>query len=196
MFELATEWMNGVQLYLRDSPALARGHIACMNAPWKISCILQAQFWARDFAATYGDGRARDCLSTIVSDWNTPGVLFGKPARDCTGDEIVREVWAQLKRHLNVAGATLTDDLLLSASIDRGLMRRRGRLVSKGPLVLPRVGAGSRSSASTPSAIGAAGPTSSTSTAPATPLRSSARTAGCPPRRCPRSHAPEVGVGR
>jgi hypothetical protein len=59
MFELTTAWMNGIQLYLRSSPSLARGHIACLSSPWEISGILQAQFWARDFAATYGDGRAR-----------------------------------------------------------------------------------------------------------------------------------------
>ncbi|HEV7804902.1 MAG TPA: FAD-dependent oxidoreductase [Solirubrobacteraceae bacterium] len=141
MFELTTDWMNGVQLYLRDSPPLARGHVACLDAPWKISAVLQAQFWARDFAATYGDGRARDCLSAIVSEWDAPGVLFGKPARECTDDEIVREVWAQLKRHLNDAGPALTDDLLLSWSIDPGLVRRHGRLTNEDPLVLPRIGA-------------------------------------------------------
>jgi uncharacterized protein with NAD-binding domain and iron-sulfur cluster len=141
MSELTTTWMSGVQLYLRDSPPLARGHIVCLNAPWKISAVLQAQFWERDFAGTYGDGQARDCLSTIVSDWNTPGVLFAKPARECTDEEIVREVWAQLKRHLNDAGPALTDDLLLSWSIDPGLVRRRGRLHNEDPLVLPRIGA-------------------------------------------------------
>jgi uncharacterized protein with NAD-binding domain and iron-sulfur cluster len=141
MFELETDWMNGIQLYLRRSPPLAHGHIACINSPWKVSGILQAQFWARDFASSYGDGRAVDCLSAIVSEWHTPGVLYGKPAQDCTPDEIVREVWEQLKRHVNDAGLAITDDLLLSSNIDPGLVRRPSGLRSEDPLVLPSIGA-------------------------------------------------------
>jgi uncharacterized protein with NAD-binding domain and iron-sulfur cluster len=141
MFELTTAWMNGIQLYLRSSPSLAHGHIACLSSPWQITAILQAQFWTRDFAATYGDGRTRDCFSAIVSDWETPGVLYDKPARDCTPQEIVSEIWEQLKRHLNDAGPALTDDLLLSSTIDPGLVRGRDGLRSEDPLVLSRVGA-------------------------------------------------------
>ncbi|MEA2231191.1 MAG: hypothetical protein QOD83_1007 [Solirubrobacteraceae bacterium] len=141
MFELTTAWMNGIQLYLRSSPSLAHGHIACLSSPWQITGILQAQFWTGDFAATYGDGRARDCFSAIVSDWETPGVLYGKPARDCTPQEIVSEIWEQLKRHLNDVGPALTDDLLLSFTIDPGLVRGRDGLRSEDPLVLSRVGA-------------------------------------------------------
>jgi hypothetical protein len=48
MFELKTDWMDGIQFYLRRSPPLAHGHIACVDSPWKVSGILQAQFWARD----------------------------------------------------------------------------------------------------------------------------------------------------
>lgn len=74
MFELKTDWMNGIQLYLRQSPPLAHGHITCLSSPWKVTGILQAQFWARDFASSYGDGRALDCFSAIVSEWHTARV--------------------------------------------------------------------------------------------------------------------------
>lgn len=141
MFKLTTEWMSGIQFFLRRSPPLVRGHIACMNSPWAISAILQAQFWPRDFAATYGDGRARDTLSAIVSDWNTPGVLYGNAARDCTDEEIAREAWEQIKRHVNGGSPVLTDDLLLSWTIDPGLVRGSKGLRNEDPLILPRVGA-------------------------------------------------------
>jgi uncharacterized protein with NAD-binding domain and iron-sulfur cluster len=141
MFELKTDWMNGIQLYLRRSPPLAHGHIACVNSPWKVSGILQAQFWARDFASSYGDGRALDCFSAIVSDWHTPGVLYGKRAQACTSDEIVREVWQQLKSHVNDVGLAITDDLLLSSNIDPGLVRGPNGLRNEDPLVLPSIGA-------------------------------------------------------
>jgi len=69
------------------------------------------------------------------------GVLYGKPARDGTPQEIVSEIWEQLKRHLNDVGPALTDDLLLSFTIDPGLVRGRDGLRSEDPLVLSRVGA-------------------------------------------------------
>jgi len=60
-----------------------------------------------------------DCLSTIISDWDTAGTANGKRAKDCTPDEIAQETWAQLKAHLNDTGeATLTDDLLHSWFLD------------------------------------------------------------------------------
>ena len=44
----------------------------------------------RDFARDYGDGTAVDCLSVDISDWDTPGMLFGKPAKRCTREEIAQ----------------------------------------------------------------------------------------------------------
>ncbi|MBV8993631.1 MAG: FAD-dependent oxidoreductase, partial [Pseudonocardiales bacterium] len=71
-----------------------------------------------------GDGTLLDCLSTIISDWNTAGSVNNKPAKDCTPDEIAREVWAQIKAHLNDTGTnTLTDDLLHSWFLDPAITR-------------------------------------------------------------------------
>ena len=138
---LNTAWMNGIQLYLRKPAPVIRGHIACLNSPWMVSGVAQAQFWPTNFAQTYGDGRAQDCLSTVISEWNTPGLLYGKAACDCTDQEIINEIWAQFKQHLNDPGDTpLTDDLLLSGHVDPGLVRVNGRLTSEDPLVLPSLG--------------------------------------------------------
>jgi hypothetical protein len=112
-----------------------------VDSPWGVTALAQAQLWPLDFAATYGDGQARDCLSAIVSDWSAPGILYGKPARACTPGEVARETWEQLKRHLDDAGhAVLADDLLLSWDIDPGMIRRGGRLISDDPLALPSAG--------------------------------------------------------
>lgn len=138
---LKTAWMNGIQLYLRRPAPVIRGHIACLNSPWMVSGVAQAQFWPRNFPQTYGDGQAQDCLSTVISEWNAPGLLYGKPACECTGQEIVNEIWAQFKQHLNDVGDTpLTDDLLLSSFLDPGLVRVQGKLTSEDPLVLPSLG--------------------------------------------------------
>jgi 15-cis-phytoene desaturase len=34
-----------------------------------------------------------------ISDWDTPGILYGRPARQCSAQEIRDEVWAQLVAH-------------------------------------------------------------------------------------------------
>ncbi|MFF0793976.1 FAD-dependent oxidoreductase [Streptomyces spiralis] len=108
---LQTDWMTGVQFYLGTPTPVVHGHINCLDSPWSVTAIGQAQFWdVRNFSNDYGDGRAHDCLSAIVSEWDRPGILYGRTARECTREEIVEECWAQLKDALNDSGkTTLTD---------------------------------------------------------------------------------------
>jgi uncharacterized protein with NAD-binding domain and iron-sulfur cluster len=143
MNALSTGWMNGVKFFLREKTPIVNGILNCVDAPWLIAGLSQAQFWPLDFAATYGDGSVRDCISVVVSKWTAPGVLYGKPATQCTPDEVANEVWEQIKRHVNNTGkAVLTDELLHSWDIDNGMLRirRHGHLLSDDPLVLPAVG--------------------------------------------------------
>jgi uncharacterized protein with NAD-binding domain and iron-sulfur cluster len=101
MDDLLVAWMSGIMYYLREPVDVPEGHLAFLDSPWALTAIAQKQFWAgRDFAADYGDGEAVDCFSAIVSDWDTPGQFNGKPARECTADEIQREVWRQMKAAL------------------------------------------------------------------------------------------------
>jgi uncharacterized protein with NAD-binding domain and iron-sulfur cluster len=140
MDALSTGWMNGLKIFLREPRPIVRGHVYCADSPWFVGTISQSQFWPFDFASTYGDGTAHESLSVIISNWNSPGVVFGKPATDCTPEEIVHEAWTQLKMHINdSAPGTLTDDLIVSWNIDPGMIPRNGHLVSGDPLVLPAV---------------------------------------------------------
>ncbi|WP_432188875.1 hydroxysqualene dehydroxylase [Streptomyces sp. Tue6028] len=108
---LRTDWMTGVMFYLRTPTPVVHGHINCLDSPWSVTGIGQAQFWdVRDFSRDYGDGEARDCLSVIVSEWDKPGILYGRTARECTKEEIVAELWAQLKDGLNDSGKTTLRD--------------------------------------------------------------------------------------
>ncbi|CAL9458111.1 hypothetical protein SUDANB95_02565 [Actinosynnema sp. ALI-1.44] len=120
---LETQWMAGLMLYFDRPTPLAHGHVYYVHTPWSLSSISQAAFWPeRDFRADYGDGRAADCVSVIISDWDTPGVLFGRPAKQLTEEQILQEVLAQLKQHLNDAGATVLDESSLVAwFLDPGL---------------------------------------------------------------------------
>lgn len=108
---LQTDWMTGVMFYLRTPTPVVHGHINCLDSPWAVTGIGQTQFWdGRDFARDYGDGQAHECLSTIISEWDKPGILYGKTARECTKDEIVSELWAQFKDGLNDSGKTTLRD--------------------------------------------------------------------------------------
>ncbi|MGH3735038.1 MAG: FAD-dependent oxidoreductase [Micromonosporaceae bacterium] len=114
MRELYTDWMNGIQIYLRETVDITRGHVAFIDAPWALTALTQGQFWPHhDFRRDYGDGAAADCLSVDISDWDTPGILYGRPAKRCTPAEIQREVWAQMKAHLEDTGESVLPDRLL-----------------------------------------------------------------------------------
>jgi len=106
LMSLKTKWMNGIQFYLKTDLPLDPGHTLYADSPWALTSISQKQFWRNAPLSNYGDGGVGGILSVDISDWDSPGILFGKPARACAADEIKEEVWAQLKVHLNVGGAT------------------------------------------------------------------------------------------
>jgi uncharacterized protein with NAD-binding domain and iron-sulfur cluster len=120
---LRTDWMTGIQFYLTERAPLLHGHVNCVDSPWALTAIQQAAHWpGRDFPADYGDGAAVDCLSVDVSEWDRPGVLYGRTAKQCTRAEVAKEVWAQLKAALNDTGRTvLKDSALHSWFLDPGV---------------------------------------------------------------------------
>ncbi|RBP09039.1 uncharacterized protein with NAD-binding domain and iron-sulfur cluster [Roseiarcus fermentans] len=105
----SVQWMNGIQFYLlRDAP-IVHGHIIFIDSPWALTAVSQRQFWTAIDFADWGDGKTRGILSVDISQWDTPG-FNGKAAIDCTRAEIAGEVWAQVKRSLNVGGEALRDE--------------------------------------------------------------------------------------
>src|SRR3954469_9101406 len=120
MNELFVDWMNGIQYYLRKPLHIIRGHLTFIDAPWAVTALTQGQFWAeRQFARDYGDGTVVDCLSVDISDWDTPGIVFNKPAKQCTREQVAKEVLEQIKAHLNDNGSDLlTDDMIHSWRLD------------------------------------------------------------------------------
>jgi uncharacterized protein with NAD-binding domain and iron-sulfur cluster len=144
MHDLQTDWMSGIQFFLRRRVELTRGHVTFVDAPWALTALTQAQFWPeRDFAKDYGDGAAVDSLSVDISDWDTPGILFGKTARRCTRDEIRQEVWAQMKAHLEDTGESyLPDGILHSWTMDPGIAWVKSRRENRNdtPLLVNTIG--------------------------------------------------------
>jgi 15-cis-phytoene desaturase len=113
--KLKTRWMNGIQFYLYKDEPLVNGHVIYLDSPWALTSISQRQFWRNVDLSQYGDGMVRGILSVDISDWDSPGDVFGKPARECSADQIKQEVWTQLKQHLNNSGTAAIDDVNLAA---------------------------------------------------------------------------------
>ncbi len=112
-------WMNGLQFYLKEDLPLTHGHILLVDTPWALTMISQKQFWAHVDLNEYGDGSVQGILSVDISNWGpfndedepqSKGIKIDKYAKDCTDEEIQMEVWAQLKRSLNVKGREILKD--------------------------------------------------------------------------------------
>jgi 15-cis-phytoene desaturase len=113
--KLQTRWMNGIQFYLSRDVPVVNGHAIYLDSPWALTSISQRQFWTQVDFSQFGNGAVRGILSVDISEWEAPGVIYGKPARECTAAQIEEEVWTQLKQHLNVGGATTLEDANLLA---------------------------------------------------------------------------------
>ncbi|WP_435828289.1 hydroxysqualene dehydroxylase [Nocardia testacea] len=141
MSRLFTDWMSGIQFYLRHRPGLGSGHAAYIDSPWSLTSIAQNALWSRKLDQ-YGDGTVLDCLSVDISDWNTPGILFGKTAKECTHEEIAKEAWAQILAHLNDRDQVLGDADLHSWFLDPGITwnAERAENANADPLLINTAG--------------------------------------------------------
>jgi uncharacterized protein with NAD-binding domain and iron-sulfur cluster len=144
MDELFVDWMNGIQYYLKKPFHVVRGHMTFIDAPWALTALTQAQFWAdRDFKRDYGNGTQVDSFSVDISDWDSPGIVYGKTAKRCTPEEVAKEVFEQIKLHLNDNGEDiLTDDMVDSWHLDPAIRwhPKRGRNTNDEPLLVNTVG--------------------------------------------------------
>jgi uncharacterized protein with NAD-binding domain and iron-sulfur cluster len=111
MDELHTEWMSGIQFYLREPLDPFRGFVQYVDSPWALVSVGQARFWSGGrFADGFGDGQVRDCLSVNIGTWDAPGLGGSKPARKCSPAELAEEVWAQIQAAHGRSGPRLEDD--------------------------------------------------------------------------------------
>jgi uncharacterized protein with NAD-binding domain and iron-sulfur cluster len=142
--DLRTEWMNGLQFFLRRTPEGIGEEVNFMDSPWQLTAVLQSRLWdGKNFPRDYGDGSVSDCLSLDVSDWDTPGILYGKPAKTCSAAQIAAECWAQMKDHLEDTGrSVLPDGIRHSWFLDPaiGWDRTAGRNTNDEPLMVNTVG--------------------------------------------------------
>jgi uncharacterized protein with NAD-binding domain and iron-sulfur cluster len=124
--EQATAWMVGIQIFLTEDVDLAHGHTIYVDSPWALTSISQAQFWSGFDLSQYGNGRVKGIISVDISEWEQKG-LNGKTAKECNLQELIREVWGQLKRSLNRGGAeVLKDEYFYHWFLDSDVQLREG----------------------------------------------------------------------
>ncbi|MFC8527123.1 FAD-dependent oxidoreductase [Nocardia sp. NPDC057227] len=140
MSQLLTDWMVGIQYFLRRTTGMPEGHIAALGSPWALTALRQAPMWVGDFPTRYGDGSAVECLSVDISDWDSPGIVFGRTAKQCSAEEISIEVWAQLKEWLNTNTGWLRDEDIHSWHLDPGVSWSGGVAYNETPLLVNTVG--------------------------------------------------------
>lgn len=138
---LKTDWMVGIQFFLRDHVDVTKGHITFIDSPWSLTALTQGQFWAdRTISRDYGDGEVVDILSVDISNWDAPGILHGKTAKECTREEIAAEVLAQIKDHHTV-GDLMPEGIVHSWFLDPGVQwdGSAGRNTNETPLLVNTV---------------------------------------------------------
>jgi 15-cis-phytoene desaturase len=109
LYGMSTAWMNGIQIYLSRDVPIVHGHTIYLDSPWALTSVSQAQFWPKFDLANFGNGAVRGILSVDISNFDAPGILYGKPARECSEQEIFDEVLAQLTTSLNHQGKTVLE---------------------------------------------------------------------------------------
>ena len=92
-------------------------------------------------SATTATARSSTASRVDISNWDAPGVLYGKPAKQCTRPEIAQEVLAQIRLH-PTAAAELPDDVVHSWFLDPGVQwdAAAGRNTNATPLLVNTVG--------------------------------------------------------
>lgn len=97
---LETDWMAGLQLFYDEPLGFRTGHYVFAGSPWAITALDQSACWPDFDHERVGDGNVRAIVSAIISDWHTPGILFGKPASQCSEEELIEETVQQMIRAL------------------------------------------------------------------------------------------------
>ena len=123
------DWMNGIMFYLDVQVPIIHGHMIYVDSPWSLTSISQTQFWPNyKLSKQFGDGRVKEILSVNISNWDACGILVNRSAKECTREEIVRDVWEQLKKSLNCnQEIVLSDNNMIMAYLDPAIIIKKKR---------------------------------------------------------------------
>ncbi len=137
-------WMSGIQFYLSEEAPITHGMVWCIDSPWVLSAVAQKQFWPSVPLRNRAGVTLRECLSAVISEWDVPGALVKKPAKECSETEIKEEVWHQLMGIRGLDGRPIfRKSMLVSWSLDPSIEKdpQTGRVVGNSePLFVNRKG--------------------------------------------------------
>lgn len=129
------EPMVGVQFWLKRDVPIASGHVVYPKARWAITSVSQAQFWRGTFASsladTFGAPGLEGILSAIVSGWEVESDRIHKAPKDCTSEELAKEVFAQI---VEDSGTDLTWADVIDFHVDSDIAFTAGRAHCTTPL--------------------------------------------------------------
>src|SRR5262249_44961669 len=139
--KLRYEWMNGIQFFLKKDVPIHKSHSLYFDSPWALTSISQKQFWPSVDLAKYGDGTIQGVLSVDISNWNTPGILYKRPAKECTPDEIKEEVLAQIGSRIDPASAKALKENVVRYFLDPSITFPKARqAANSAPLLINTIG--------------------------------------------------------
>jgi uncharacterized protein with NAD-binding domain and iron-sulfur cluster len=113
---LTTRWMTGAMYYLKRDVPLQRGHTIFIDSDWSLTAISQAQFWQHVDLDGYGNGKVDGILSVDISEWERPSEVTGLTAKQSTEEQILDEVWRQMKAHID--DGSLKDEDVVARFLD------------------------------------------------------------------------------
>jgi uncharacterized protein with NAD-binding domain and iron-sulfur cluster len=91
-----------LQLLLKRKVPELRTLFLSLDAPWQVISEVLTSQWTTDLSRC-GDGTAVELIAVQVADdsaFRRPGMLYGKPANECTKTELINEIIAQWRRYL------------------------------------------------------------------------------------------------
>ena len=126
-------WLGAIQIYLKKRADLP--DFGGTLSPWALAVLNpHPNMWSGDFPQDYGDGTVAAHLSIDVANWDALGIVHGKPARECTPEEFVDEIRAQLRVDFGDPGL-LPDEDIHSVSHNPALSYGPdGRMINDEPL--------------------------------------------------------------
>jgi 15-cis-phytoene desaturase len=133
-------YMCGIQFYFAADVKTLVGHTICLDSPWGVSYISQAQYWQ---ARSRGRGGLRGVLSAIFTLFEVPAPgrdgRNPKTALECSEREIAERVWKQIADTWNVErhGPLPEPDAFY---LDESLSHDGRRWTNRTPYLVNRVG--------------------------------------------------------
>lgn len=144
---LSEQCIPGVQFYFDKKMSLEPNCIIWLSdTPWQLIIEPQADFWSIDLSQ-FGDGNVKQIWSLVVDSETDKGILHKKVVSECTPQEVIEEIWAQVKQSSDILkklclmnDINLTELHYTDAFVWHTFQYKNGKLASEEPKFSNNVG--------------------------------------------------------